>query len=700
MWISHSLSALLLGLSVRRFLHPAPECPTSLVIDRELHLPSLVAVVTGSTGGIGLETVKQLVDMGVGTVYLTGRNQTALDRLTQLSICCIRTAMLDLNSLDSVRSFAKEFQAKHDKLDILILNGGVIAAPYEATADGFEVHIGTNYLSHFLLVQLLLPQLVAAGHSSVIHVSSRSAHSGSFSPLHWKYAPCVSGACKTSFAYYEDSKYLQIMFSIELHRRYYKQGVVSTAVHPGIVLTNAGRFIVPEGYEWLVPAARDALSGLVFHHVSDAVATQLYAIFHPEANRIGGRFLSDCSPRPWQNFDYVDEDLGRRIWAESMDAVGLTTSSAQIPSENVAQSIAGEGDEEHLSDHEEDSKYSEKVTRAEVLHANNKVAESSEGAGATSSNAGSVGQEHGAEYENNRIESAIAKEDVLNAPDGGETKPNEEADDDDEAKQQRDYLDGKNEKDKLSSTENVEGVPGVVSDSPLSSLPVWGSDESNVLVTIELDASIKITVEAASADNASTITVVETSVGERLANDNVTSATIAPGIVTLRSPIPSPTKKQAPPLKKDAEQNVTMLPISHDVIEKSNDTLASSSSSSASIPLNQSSTDEPSSPVSESISHKDDHDTSSPATHPIPINNNNNTNNNNTPVEFVEAEKSRARNKKKWNKAKTVTYTPASRCPSDPPEAFSASATAELVEEPILDRPIIPLSEESESVDL
>lgn len=69
---------------------------------------------------------------------------------------------IDLNSLDSVRSTAEEFNEKSKTLNILIHIADVIATPEGRMADGFETQSGTNHLAHFLLFQLLKPNLLTS----------------------------------------------------------------------------------------------------------------------------------------------------------------------------------------------------------------------------------------------------------------------------------------------------------------------------------------------------------------------------------------------------------------------------------------------------------------------------------------------------------------------------------------------------------
>lgn len=85
---------------------------------------------------------------------------------------------LDIGDMSSVRQFAAIVKTKFTKIDILINNAGIMAAPFALTVDNFESQLAINYLGHFLLSHLLLPELkaaAAAGSSTaarIVNVSS------------------------------------------------------------------------------------------------------------------------------------------------------------------------------------------------------------------------------------------------------------------------------------------------------------------------------------------------------------------------------------------------------------------------------------------------------------------------------------------------------------------------------------------------
>jgi NAD(P)-dependent dehydrogenase (short-subunit alcohol dehydrogenase family) len=200
-----------------------------------------LAVITGATGGLGFETALALAAAGADVV-LTGRNaakgNAALAEIrAQHPAASISYEHLDLASLASVREFAERFARQHEALDLLINNAGVMMPPTrQATADGFELQFGTNYLGHFALTAHLLPVLRHASQPRVVNLSS-IAHKVQaaihFDDLQWarRYEPWPA---------YAQSKLAMLMFALELQRRSDANGwgLLSNASHPGYARTD------------------------------------------------------------------------------------------------------------------------------------------------------------------------------------------------------------------------------------------------------------------------------------------------------------------------------------------------------------------------------------------------------------------------------------------------------------------------------
>jgi NAD(P)-dependent dehydrogenase (short-subunit alcohol dehydrogenase family) len=131
-------------------------------------LPDLTGqtvIVTGASSGIGLETAKALTAHGARVVLAVrdaARGDKAAATLPGPGPHEVR--LLDLASLESVRSFARDWQDQ--PVDLLINNAGVMIPPLTRTSDGFELQFGTNHLGHFALTNLLLPHVTGASSPS------------------------------------------------------------------------------------------------------------------------------------------------------------------------------------------------------------------------------------------------------------------------------------------------------------------------------------------------------------------------------------------------------------------------------------------------------------------------------------------------------------------------------------------------------
>ena len=133
-------------------------------------------LVTGVSAGIGVETARSLAARGahvVGAVRDLTKAEAATQQVRKDAAAnggSFELTELDLANLKSVRTCAGQLAAKGEPFDLVIANAGVMATPFEHTADGFERQFGTNHLGHFLLVNRIAP-LMRTG-SRLINLSS------------------------------------------------------------------------------------------------------------------------------------------------------------------------------------------------------------------------------------------------------------------------------------------------------------------------------------------------------------------------------------------------------------------------------------------------------------------------------------------------------------------------------------------------
>ncbi|GAA0439605.1 oxidoreductase [Acrocarpospora corrugata] len=200
-----------------------------------------LAVVTGANSGTGKEAARRLADAGARVVLAVRTpakgEQARAEILARHPHAQLDVRRLDLADLASVREFADRLLADGVPLDLLVNNAGVMAPPTRmATADAFELQLGTNFLGPFALTVRLLPLLLAATASRVATMSSGTAHYGriDFDDLNWerrRYGPNRA---------YAQSKLADLMLTKHLAVIAVQRGwnLLSTGAHPGYTRTN------------------------------------------------------------------------------------------------------------------------------------------------------------------------------------------------------------------------------------------------------------------------------------------------------------------------------------------------------------------------------------------------------------------------------------------------------------------------------
>ena len=276
-----------------------------------LDLTGRMALVTGATSGIGLETARVLARRGAH-VLVAGRT------LDKARVACAgiegRATPLacELEEFDEVAECAARVVQLGVPLDMLICNAGIMAPPTLKLVRGLERQFVANHLGHFLLVQRLLDAVRAAPAGRVVMVSS-SAH---------KWAPPGGIAFNNLTGekgydprvFYGQSKLANALVARELARRLAGTVTTANAVHPGLIITNIIRFI-PKWQQLLAP-----LVGLVLwsriKSVAQGAATTCYVAAHPDVARISGRYFADCAEATPEKV-LEDDALAARLWLES-----------------------------------------------------------------------------------------------------------------------------------------------------------------------------------------------------------------------------------------------------------------------------------------------------------------------------------------------------------------------------------------------
>jgi len=193
-----------------------------------------IAIVTGANNGIGFETAIGMAKAGYHTV-LACRNaekaETAMAAMQKkVRKGSFEILIVDLGDFDSIRKAAAAFRERHDHLDVLINNAGVLDYGGRKAPNGYEVQFMTNHLGHMLLTSLLLDLIPDTPQSRIVSLSSVAHKNGAirFDDIH-----CETPE-KPDTAYCQ-SKLACLLFGDELNRRLEAAGrkTVSLSVHPG-----------------------------------------------------------------------------------------------------------------------------------------------------------------------------------------------------------------------------------------------------------------------------------------------------------------------------------------------------------------------------------------------------------------------------------------------------------------------------------
>ncbi|XP_075393461.1 retinol dehydrogenase 13 isoform X2 [Tenrec ecaudatus] len=232
---------------------------------------------------------------------------------------------LDLSSLRSVREFAKKIIQEEERVDVLVNNAAVMRCPHWTTEDGFEMQFGVNHLGHFLLTNLLLDKLKASAPSRIINLSSLAHIAGhiDFDDLNWE-----KKAYNTKAAYCQ-SKLATVLFTKELSRRLQGTGVTVNALHPGVARTELGRHTAMHSSTFS-SFTLSPVFWLLVRSPQLAAQPSTYLAVAEELEGVSGKYFSgfsEKSPAP----EAEDEEVARRLWAESARLVGLDTPQGLPP---------------------------------------------------------------------------------------------------------------------------------------------------------------------------------------------------------------------------------------------------------------------------------------------------------------------------------------------------------------------------------
>jgi NAD(P)-dependent dehydrogenase (short-subunit alcohol dehydrogenase family) len=265
-------------------------------------------VITGASSGIGRAAAVELANQGANVVPVGRDRRRTASIAREVGGDPIQA---DFSSLAEVRRVADLVLERHERIDVLVNNAGLVAGRRRLTEDGLELTMAVNHFAPFLLTNLLLERLEQSAPARVVTTAS-DAHRGGLLDM-----SDLNGERRWSaWSAYGTSKLANILFTRALARRLDGTGVVANCLHPGVIRTGLAR-----GAPLPIRAGWRA-AGVFFGSPRKGASTLVYLASSPEAADVSGGYFSDSRPTT-PSVQAQDDELGEELWETSARLVGL-----------------------------------------------------------------------------------------------------------------------------------------------------------------------------------------------------------------------------------------------------------------------------------------------------------------------------------------------------------------------------------------
>ncbi|HEV2441582.1 MAG TPA: SDR family oxidoreductase [Steroidobacteraceae bacterium] len=270
-------------------------------------------VITGATSGIGAVAAKRLAERGARVVIVARDRQRAEQTLHDLRVANAAQAhtafYADLSRLHEMKRVAAEIAAAEPRIDVLMNNAGLIATRNDKTEDGLELMFAANHLSYFVLTNLLLERLRAAGAARIVSTASEAHRRARLDFDRLQEQKGTAG--------YGTTKLCNILFTRELARRIAGSGITANCLHPGFVATRFGDNTRGALRTGLAVAKR-----LFALSPEEGAKTMVYLASSPETAGDSGGYYDRCAPAQPSREAQSEADA-KRLWELSATLSGI-----------------------------------------------------------------------------------------------------------------------------------------------------------------------------------------------------------------------------------------------------------------------------------------------------------------------------------------------------------------------------------------
>jgi NAD(P)-dependent dehydrogenase (short-subunit alcohol dehydrogenase family) len=261
-------------------------------------------ILTGATSGLGRYIAVQLAATGAEVILACrdlDRGRRTVEEIGQHATA-VEPAVIevDTSSPASIAAFAREFEGRYDRLDVLVNNAGTIRPERELSVDGIELTFATNVVGYYSMTQQLSSILQASAPARVVNVASTFAGDLDLDDLQFDRRPYHG------LTAYAQSKACDRMLTWAFARRLDGTGVTVNAMAPGLVTET-------DLYRDLSADIRRQLEQQPSRSTAEGADTALWLASAPEVDGLTGRFYEQRSE---QECEFRNPEAEDRLWAE------------------------------------------------------------------------------------------------------------------------------------------------------------------------------------------------------------------------------------------------------------------------------------------------------------------------------------------------------------------------------------------------
>ncbi|WP_279245407.1 SDR family NAD(P)-dependent oxidoreductase [Candidatus Litorirhabdus singularis] len=286
------------------------EDTTATMVLEGIDLSGKTYAITGANSGLGYETMRVLTQHGARVIAIARSQKKAEQAVASISGDAI-PAVLDLGKFDTIVDCAQSIRQLNTPLDGLICNAGIMALPQRELLYGIEKQFVVNHLGHFILINQLQEQVVAAPAGRFVILSSLAHQRAPATGIQFDDL-ALEKSEYDAWGAYGHSKLANALCSRELARRLNGTSATSNSVHPGVINTNLGRHL-----PWYMRVGGAMFGWTFMKTVEQGAATQTYVAAHPQMKGINGYYFADCNIDPGETPSMQDDAMASQLWEVS-----------------------------------------------------------------------------------------------------------------------------------------------------------------------------------------------------------------------------------------------------------------------------------------------------------------------------------------------------------------------------------------------